>query len=78
MALNVQKEQQASKLVVTKMGLTNYKFNVEHFVDVSGSMQDEFREGLMDAVFQRIMSLASVVDPDGNVRFVAFLSLIHI
>lgn len=72
MALNVRKEAETAGLKVTKSGLSNYKFNVEHYVDVSGSMQPTFSNGLMDEVMQRVMSLASVVDPDGLVRFVAF------
>lgn len=81
MGLSLAKEKQV--VLSLKKALNDgkdFKMQVVMMLDVSGSMNDEFRGGknsLMESVLQRSLAFASEVDPDGKVEMVAFSDRAH-
>lgn len=60
-------------LVLTKKSIpTPPPCNVVAFLDVSGSFEDEWKDGLVGQVFSRLMAVASRFDDDGNVPLYLF------
>ncbi len=54
------------EIVLRKRGAEGLKGRVGFAMDVSGSMEDEYESGLMDAVATRIFALSARVDDDGS------------
>ena len=73
--LQVHKEvEKVSKLITTKLAGLNVSIDVELLIDVSGSTRDDFRQGRMEEIFQRVMAFANRVDPNKRVDVTAFSS----
>lgn len=76
--LNLAKEQNTVlNLAKAKNAGNDIKMQVKLLQDVSGSMSDEFRNGLMETVLQRVIAFASVIDPDHKVETIAYSSRSH-
>lgn len=71
--LNLAKEQKAVlSLTKAKNQGKDLKMQVKLLQDVSGSMSDEFQDGLMESVLQRVIAFASMIDPDSKVETYAY------
>ena len=72
MSLNLVKETEAARLVLTKRQAPQIKAQMNMVFDVSGSMRSLYGNGVVSNVIQRLLALATVVDPDGSIETVAF------
>lgn len=79
MNLNLEKKAEAAGLVLTKKaaaaGLNLSKLPpiaVKALIDISGSMDDEFRDGSVQSVFDQVLGVALKIDDDGDVDVYAF------
>jgi len=64
LGINLKKK---AKIVLEKRGLKSFKpIRVGFALDISGSMQDEYQNGLVQTTFDRILSIASNLDSNGE------------
>lgn len=78
--LNLQKSEitQRVALCLTKKSIAvPAACNVVFFADISGSFEDEWRDGLVSSCGVRVLAVASRFDDDGDVPFFLFHDTVH-
>ena len=66
------------KQQIQKFNANDVVMNLQVCLDVSGSMQDEYRAGgYMDELMKRFIALATLVDPDKKLEVIAFDHRVH-
>jgi hypothetical protein len=75
LSLNLTKGEQSLKLCLQKSGVvTPPSVDVAFVLDVSGSFDDEHREGVTDALLTRLVPWGMTFDPDGKLDVFTFSS----
>lgn len=75
LSLNLTKGEQSLKLCLQKSGVaTPPRVDVAFVLDVSGSFDDEHREGVTDALLARLVPWGMTFDPDGRLDVFTFSS----
>jgi hypothetical protein len=75
LSLNLTKGEQSLKLCLQKSGVvTPPRVDVAFVLDVSGSFDDEHRQGITDALLARLVPWGMTFDPDGKLEVFTFSS----
>jgi hypothetical protein len=75
LSLNLTKGEQSLKLCLQKSGVvTPPRVDVAFVLDVSGSFDDEHRQGVTDALLARLVPWGMTFDPDGKLEVFTFSS----
>lgn len=74
MSLNLVKATEQVKLTLTKMGVTDIPrdINVSLLLDFSGSMSNQYQDGTVSRILQRLLSIANTIDDDGQLPLTLF------
>ena len=74
MPLQITKEKEKVLRIRKQRKLEHVTANIEFVADVSGSMHSEYnpQRGAMKTILQRALAAASVMDPDQQLRLIAF------
>jgi hypothetical protein len=72
MSLNFRKAQEQAGLVFTKRALHGVRARVGLAIDASGSMQELYRSGTVQATTERLLAVAERLDSDGSMDMWCF------
>lgn len=72
MPINLAKEVEQVKVVLTKTNNLNIKANVVVVEDISGSMGYNFQNGIVDDIIGKMLAIGLNVDTDGSIDVIAF------
>lgn len=74
MSLTLNKATEQVVLTLNKRGITNIPkdINVSLLLDYSGSMSNQYSNGAVARVLQRLLSISNVIDDDGKLELVIF------
>jgi hypothetical protein len=72
LSLNLTKGEQSLKLCLQKSGIVPPKVDVAFVLDVSGSFDDEHRDGVTDALLTRLVPWGLTFDPDRKLDVFTF------